>query len=212
MHSISISIRIRTAFPAGAAIAATLLLALALSGCAVQRYHNPEACRQMMREQLAQLSQARLSLTHTAVSYQGRRVVVEGRLGRSAAASATKVLYSPDVTDATGTTGTTGTAGTDSLDAALAAITAAKPATPTTLVGSLLARLSSSHGPRNMEAAVECTFNGSRLATFRWLAPAQLARTTPGTWDNTQDDIQDNTGNDTQGNMQHNSQPAPAVH
>jgi len=159
------AMRIKTAFSASAAI----VVALALSGCVAPRYHHSEACRQMTREQLAQVSRLKLSITHTAVSYQGRRVVVEGKLERSAAATnAADVGHAP---------------GADSLEAALAAAPTGKPAAPTTLVGSLLARLSSSPRPPGLSVTAECTFSASGLKTFRWLSPGQLARTTPDTQD-----------------------------
>ena len=45
-------------------------------------------------------------------------------------------------------------------------------------VAALAAKLGIKKAPVNPTAA-ECTFNESGLATFRWLGPAPLAKTTP---------------------------------
>lgn len=200
--------------------AAAIVAALSLAGCVVQQYRNPGACEQAMHERLAEVSHAKLSVTHTAVSYQGRRVVIEGQLGSatptaakasapqaasqaaaSASAAASAVVASgvkgadgvsraadtkaASTTDAANANATD-TTNSDSLDAALAAASTTPPRAPTTLMGMLFARLSSSPKPRTMATAAECTFNKAGLATFRWLAPAQLARTTPDMQDDDQ--------------------------
>ncbi|HKT98654.1 MAG TPA: hypothetical protein VJS30_19345 [Paraburkholderia sp.] len=68
----------RKACLAGLAAGATLL-----AGCVAQ-YQNPSACEQEMRTRLANASLGELSVTHTAVAYRGKRVVVEGLLARGA--------------------------------------------------------------------------------------------------------------------------------
>jgi|GEM_PF-773765 len=68
----------RKACLVGLAAGATLL-----AGCVAQ-YQNPSACEQQMRARLANASLGDLSVTHTAVAYRGKRVVVEGSLARGA--------------------------------------------------------------------------------------------------------------------------------
>lgn len=68
----------RKACLVGLAAGATLL-----AGCVAQ-YQNPSACEQEMRTRLGNASLGELSVTHTAVSYRGKRVVVEGTLARGA--------------------------------------------------------------------------------------------------------------------------------
>lgn len=68
----------RKACLVGLAAGATLL-----AGCVAQ-YQNPSTCEQQMRTRLANASLGDLSVTHTAVAYRGKRVVVEGSLARGA--------------------------------------------------------------------------------------------------------------------------------
>jgi hypothetical protein len=68
----------RNACLVGLAAGATLL-----AGCVAQ-YQNPSACEHEMRSRLADASLGDLSVTHTAVAYRGKRVVVEGLLARGA--------------------------------------------------------------------------------------------------------------------------------
>ncbi|MFX1672038.1 hypothetical protein PWR63_07055 [Paraburkholderia sp. A2WS-5] len=68
----------RKACLVGLAAGATLL-----AGCVAQ-YQNPSECAREMRTRLASASLGALSVTHTAVAYRGKRVVVEGLLDRGA--------------------------------------------------------------------------------------------------------------------------------
>ena len=68
----------RKACLVGLAAAATLL-----AGCVAQ-YQNPSECEREMRTRLSSASLGALSVTHTAVAYRGKRVVVEGLLDRGA--------------------------------------------------------------------------------------------------------------------------------
>lgn len=68
----------RKACLVGLAAGATLL-----AGCVAQ-YQNPSECEREMRTRLASASLGALSVTHTAVAYRGKRVVVEGLLDRGA--------------------------------------------------------------------------------------------------------------------------------
>jgi len=59
-----------------------------------------------------------------------------------------------------------------------AASAAGQPqAHPTTPIGALVAHFS--HSQKRTPVAAECTFDESGLTSFRWLAPAALAKTTP---------------------------------
>ncbi|CAM2189793.1 Lipoprotein [Paraburkholderia sacchari] len=68
----------RKACLVGLAAGATLL-----AGCVAQ-YQNPSECEREMRTRLSSASLGALSVTHTAVAYRGKRVVVEGLLDRGA--------------------------------------------------------------------------------------------------------------------------------
>jgi len=133
-------------------------MATLLAGCAAQ-YGNAGACVQAMRERLADSSQGTLSVDHRAVSYRGRRVVIEGTLeGVPLAASAAAAA-----------------SGASAATAASAVTALPKPATPI----AKLARKLGVTKPRHPPAAAECTFGDAGLVSFRWLAPAVLAKTTP---------------------------------
>ncbi|MCG5077396.1 hypothetical protein [Paraburkholderia tagetis] len=88
----------RKACLVGLAAGATLL-----AGCVAQ-YQNPSACEQEMRTRLANASLGELSVTHTAVAYRGKRVVVEGVLARGAL-PASGVLSTSAAAAAAGTPG-----------------------------------------------------------------------------------------------------------
>lgn len=177
---------------------ACLAVAL-LAGCAAQ-YRNTGACEEEMRNRLADTTLGDLKVTHSATTYRGARVVIEGQLengaasgvavasapygasgsaasAASAAAPATRqsTAEAPAVTAPTVQAGAL--PGTISVPSAAAAQGAAggKPTTP---LGVLAAKLGIKKAVVTPTAA-ECTFNESGLATFRWLAPAPLAKTTP---------------------------------
>ncbi|WP_028204233.1 hypothetical protein [Paraburkholderia nodosa] len=182
----------RNACFAGLAAAVTLL-----AGCAAQ-YRNTSTCEEAMRSRLAETTLGDLKVTHSATTYRGARVVIEGRLENGAAsapaaasapsASAASAASAASSTTAQGANeATTITAptvqaaalpGTISVPTAPVAQGGAPEGKPTTPVAALVAKLGIKKAAVT-PAAAECTFNDSGLATFRWLAPPKLAKTKP---------------------------------
>lgn len=178
----------RNACFVGLAAAVTLL-----AGCAAQ-YRNTSTCEEEMRNRLADTTLGDLKVTHSATTYRGARVVIEGRLENGAASGAV-AASAPSAASASAAVSAMGQSaqepptitapsvqagalpGTISVPTAPVAQGAAggKPTTP---VAALAAKLGIKKAPVTPTAA-ECTFNESGLATFRWLAPAPLAKTTP---------------------------------
>ncbi|TAM00043.1 MAG: hypothetical protein EPN70_23540 [Paraburkholderia sp.] len=145
-------------------LAATTAL---LAGCATQ-YRNSSACQQEMRSRLADASHGELSVTHTAVAYRGSRVVVEGHL------EATHQAVADAASDASDAKAALASAASAPSEASAAS---AEPK-PTTPVDVLTQKLGIKK-PKQTPAAAECTFDASGLKSFRWLAPASLAKTMP---------------------------------
>ncbi|WP_321934942.1 hypothetical protein [Paraburkholderia sp. J8-2] len=180
----------RNACFAGLAAAVTLL-----AGCAAQ-YRNMSTCEEEMRNRLADTTLGDLKVTHSATTYRGARVVIEGQLengAASAAAAASAPSAASAASAAVSATGQSAQAGpsitapsvqagalpgTISVPTAPVAQDGAAGGKPTTPVAALAAKLGIKKAVVTPTAA-ECTFNESGLATFRWLAPAPLAKTTP---------------------------------
>jgi len=177
----------RNACFAGLAAAVTLL-----AGCAAP-YRNTSACEEEMRNRLADTTFGELKVTHSATTWRGARVVVEGQLdhGSGPATAASAVQASSEGTSSTAAnaqrapTITAPIAQAAALPGTMSAPTAPGATSgageedkPTTPVATLAAKLGIKKAPVTPTAA-ECTFNESGLATFRWLAPAPLAKTTP---------------------------------
>lgn len=190
-----------------------------LAGCTAV-YKNTDACEQMMRgkladvtpKQLPDVSLDKLSIGHTGTGIRGSRVVVEGTLSHMQTASEVAAANAPKgasgvhaasaVTAASAASATSaaspggalasaseagvvvGAAASDAAvsvaaasgvavspvpaSGAVATVAEAKPAKPAKPVK-----------PKKITkaAAVECTFNGLSLASFRWLSPAELVKT-----------------------------------
>jgi hypothetical protein len=190
----------RNACFAGLAVVVTLL-----AGCAAQ-LRNTSTCEEEMRNRLATQTLGELKVTHTATTYRGARVVIEGQLDHvplpaseaavASAASGAKAAQSSQAASASMQTSSSKAASASqaseltapSATAAMVpgmmavptapAANATGGAVPTTPMAELAAKLGISKKPLT-QAAAECTFNESGLATFRWLAPAALAKTTP---------------------------------
>lgn len=161
----------------GLAATATLL-----AGCAAQ-YRNSSACQQEMRSRLADASHGELTVVHTAVAYRGSRVVVEGHLKAThQAGAASGASDASDASDAKAALASAASAPAELAaeeESATVEASAAKAAPkPTTPVDVLTQKLGIKK-PRQTPAAAECTFDESGLKSFRWLAPASLAKTTP---------------------------------
>lgn len=133
-----------------ACFAGLAAVAMVLAGCAAQ-YRNSSACEQEMRRRLADASQGELSVAHRAVARGGSRVVVEGHLEKTAGAASA---------------------------AAGASAPAASTPKATTPVDVFVQKLGIKK-PQLTATAAECTFDESALKSFRWIAPATLAKTTP---------------------------------
>ncbi|WP_395070282.1 hypothetical protein [Paraburkholderia silvatlantica] len=178
----------RNACFAGLAAAVTLL-----AGCAAQ-YRNTSACEEAMRNRLAGTTLGDLKVTHSATTYRGARVVIEGRL-ENGAASAAVAASAPSASAAAAASATAQSAneaptvtaptvqaaalpGMISVPTAPVAQSGAPEGQPTTPVAALIAKLGIKKAVVT-PAAAECTFNESGLATFRWLAPPKLAKTAP---------------------------------
>ncbi|MEM5312805.1 hypothetical protein [Paraburkholderia sp. JHI869] len=179
----------RNACFAGLAAAVTLL-----AGCAAQ-YRNTSTCEEEMRNRLAETRLGDLKVTHSATTYRGARVVIEGQL-ENAPASAAAAASAPSAASASAASAATAQSaqaapnvmaptvqagvlpGTISVPVAPVAQSGAPEGKPTTPAAVLAAKLGIKKAVVT-PAAAECTFNESGLATFRWLAPAPLAKTTP---------------------------------
>ncbi|WP_043201030.1 hypothetical protein [Paraburkholderia acidipaludis] len=173
-----------------------------LAGCVAQ-YRNPSTCEDEMRHRFAEASLGALSVTSSGVSYRGQRVVVEGHFdkplkpaveasGASAAFAAEAASGASAVSVASAASAASGTPAAAALGASSpaaasgAAVAAAasgasavkaepKPGTPVAALAQKLGIKKPAHTP----AAAECLFNESGLVSFRWLAPPELAKTTP---------------------------------
>ncbi|CAE6853079.1 hypothetical protein R69927_02177 [Paraburkholderia domus] len=184
-------------------IACVTTAATLLAACTAV-YKNTDACEQLMRSKLAETSSPdTLKITHTGAGIDGSRVVVEGSIEHvvtasevaaasapSPAASAAPVANAPrpasgaraasamsaassasDATDATAASGVT--AGVASGAVAASASVAASGADAASLK-------SSKPKKTRMAAAAECTFHGSALSVFSWLAPEKLVTPADG--------------------------------
>jgi hypothetical protein len=134
-------------------------------------YRNPDACVQLMRSKLTETSPDTLKVTHTSTAIGGSRVVVEGSIEHVTTASevAAAAAASAAPRAASGSKAASGAAASVAASATEAtSLTSAKPKKTTTA------------------AAAECTFNGSVLGTFSWLAPARLAKPADETGETTE--------------------------
>ena len=142
-------------------IACVTTAAVVLAGCTAV-YKNTDACEQMMRSKLADVSPEqmpeasidKLSVDHTGTGIRGSRVVVEASLSHMQTASEVAAASAPK--------GASGAVAASAASGASAPVASAKPVKPKKLVKS---------------AAVECRFDGLNLASFRWLAPPELVKT-----------------------------------
>jgi hypothetical protein len=176
-------------------IACVTTAAALLAGCTAV-YKNSDACEQLMRSKLAETSPDTLKITHTGTGIDGSRVVVEGSIEHvvtasevaaasavSAAASAAKLANAPraasgasaasavpvasSASDAAAASGATAGAASGALGAS------ASVAASGTATSSLK---STKPKKTTTAAAAECTFHGSVLGAFSWLAPATLIK------------------------------------
>jgi hypothetical protein len=176
---------------------ACVTTAAALLAACTAVYKNSDACEQTMRSKLAETSSDTLKIAHTGAGIDGSRVVVEGSIehvvaasevaaSAAAPASAAQVASAPRVASSAAAasgamisgasnalgasaslaasgamiSGASNASGASASLAASGADAALKPSKPKKLITA---------------AAAECTFHGSALDVFSWLAPAKLA-------------------------------------
>jgi len=175
---------------------ACVTTAAALLAACTAVYKNSDACEQLMRSKLAETSSPdTLKIAHTGAGIDGSRVVVEGSIehvmtasevAAASAASAAKLANAPHPTS--GVRAASVPQGASSASAAAAASGVMAGAASGAMAAS--ASLAASGGdaaslkstkPKkiNTAAAAECTFHGSALSVFSWLAPAKLATPAP---------------------------------
>ncbi|MFL9916569.1 hypothetical protein PQR75_14475 [Paraburkholderia fungorum] len=175
-------------------IACVTTAAALLAGCTAV-YKNSDACEQLMRSKLAETSPDTLKITHTGTGIDGSRVVVEGSIehvvtaseaAASAAASAVKLANAPRAASGARAASAASTvpAASSASDAAAASGATAGAASgalgasaSVAASGTATSSLKSTKPKKTTTAAAaECTFHGSVLGAFSWLAPATLIK------------------------------------
>lgn len=176
---------------------ACVTTAAALLAACTAVYKNSDACEQLMRSKLAATSPDTLKIAHTGAGIDGSRVVVEGSIehvmtasevaaasAASAAASAAQLANAPRPAS-----GVRAASAVQAASAAAAAsgVTAGAASGATAASASLAASGADAASLKlakpkkiNTAAAAECTFHGSALSVFSWLAPAKLATPADG--------------------------------
>jgi hypothetical protein len=159
-------------------------------------YKNSDACEQLMRSKLAETSPDTLKVAHTGAGIDGSRVVVEGSIehvmtasevaaasAASAAASAAKLANAPhpasDVRAASAVSVASAASDAAAASGATAGVASGATAASASLAASGAdATVLKSAKPKKTStpAAAECTFHGSALSVFSWLAPAKLVK------------------------------------
>lgn len=159
--------------------------AAALLAACTAVYKNSDACEQLMRSKLAESSPDTLKVSHKGVGIDGSRVVVEGSIehvvtasevAASAAASAAQAAKAPR--PASGAHGASAVSVVSAASGAVAASSAmAGVASDAMAASSAVVTSVKPVKPKKTTtaAAAECTFHGSTLALFSWLAPTKLA-------------------------------------
>ncbi|CAE6741837.1 hypothetical protein [Paraburkholderia nemoris] len=178
---------------------ACVTTAAALLAACTAVYKNSDACEQLMRSKLAETSSPdTLKITHTGTGIDGSRVVVEGSIehvmtasevAAASAASAAKLANAPQpasgvraasgVSVAQGASSAPAAAAASDVTAGAASGAMAASASVTASGGDAASLKSAKPKKTNTAAAAECTFHGSALSVFSWLAPAKLATPAP---------------------------------
>ncbi|SIO55890.1 hypothetical protein SAMN05444172_3287 [Burkholderia sp. GAS332] len=159
-------------------------------------YKNSDACEQLMRSKLAETSPDTLKVAHTGAGIDGSRVVVEGSIehvmtasevaaasAASAAASAAKLANAPHPASDVRAASAVSVASAASDAAAASGVMAGAASSATAASASLAASGADATALKSAKpkktstpAAAECTFHGSALSVFSWLAPAKLVK------------------------------------
>ena len=176
-------------------IACVTTAATLLAACTAV-YKNSDACEQLMRSKLAEASSPdTLKIRHTGAGIDGSRVVVEGTSehvmtasevaaasAASAAASAAQAAKAPRPVSGARAASAVSVASAASDAAAASGVTAGTATAASAASASLAASgadaislKSAKPKKTSTAAAAECTFHGSALSLFSWLAPAKLA-------------------------------------
>ena len=178
---------------------ACVTTAAALLAACTAVYKNSDACEQLMRSKLAETSPDTLKVAHTGAGIDGSRVVVEGSIehvvtasevaaasAASTAASAAKLANASHPASDVRVASTVSVASSASDAAAASGVTAGMASGATAASASLAASGADATAPKSAKpkktstaAAAECTFHGSALSVFSWLAPAKLATPAP---------------------------------
>ncbi|NPT41359.1 hypothetical protein GNZ12_08515 [Paraburkholderia sp. 1N] len=176
-------------------IACVTTAATLLAACTAV-YKNSDACEQLMRSKLAETSPDTLKIAHTGAGIDGSRVVVEGSIehvvtasevaaasAASTAASAAKLANASHPASDVRVASTVSVASSASDAAAASGVTAGMASGATAASASLAASGADATTLRSAKpkktstaAAAECTFHGSALSVFSWLAPAKLIK------------------------------------
>ena len=175
---------------------ACVTTAAALLAACTAVYKNSDACEQLMRSKLAETSSDTLKIAHTGAGIDGSRVVVEGSIehvitasevagasAASTAASAAKLANAPHPASDVRAASAVSVASSASDAAAASGVTAGVASGATAASASLAASGADATAPKSAKpkktstaAAAECTFHGSALSVFSWLAPAKLVK------------------------------------
>ncbi|AXL51403.1 hypothetical protein DSC91_004056 [Paraburkholderia caffeinilytica] len=171
---------------------ACVTTAAALLAACTAVYKNSDACEQLMRSKLAATSPDTLKIAHTGAAIDGSRVVVEGSIehvmtasevaaasAAAAAASAAKLANAPhpasDARAASAVEGASSVAAASGVTAGAASAASAASASVAASGGEAASLKPAKPKKINTAAAAECTFHGSALSVFSWLAPAKFA-------------------------------------
>ncbi|WP_341314962.1 hypothetical protein WN982_06715 [Paraburkholderia sp. IMGN_8] len=161
---------------------ACVTTAAALLAACTAVYKNSDACEQLMRNKLAETSSDTLKIAHTGAGIDGSRVVVEGAIehvitasevaaasaaSAATAASAARVANAPHAAS-----GARAASAVSSASGASASLVGS----PASASGAEAVSLKPAKPKKTIKAAAaECTFQGSALNVFSWLAPESLA-------------------------------------
>ncbi|MFP3568740.1 hypothetical protein [Paraburkholderia sp. SIMBA_030] len=172
---------------------ACVTTAAALLAACTAVYKNSDACEQLMRSKLAETSSDTLKIAHTGAGIDGSRVVVEGSIehvmtaSEVAAASAASAATAASAASAASAARVANAPRAASGARAASAVSAAKGASASLAASSASASGAEVVAPKPAKpkktikaAAAECTFHGSALNVFSWLAPESLAAPADG--------------------------------
>lgn len=179
---------------------ACVTTAAALLAACTAVYKNSDACEQLMRSKLAETSPDTLKIAHRGVGIDGSRVVVEGSIehvvtasevaaasAASAEASATQAANVPRAASGVRAASEVSAASPASGAAAASGVTAGAASGAAAASASLVASGAEAASLKpakpkktSTAAAAECTFHGSALSAFNWLAPAKFATPADG--------------------------------